>query len=191
MAGAAQAADISGAGATFPYPVYAKWAEAYKAETGINLNYQSIGSGGGIKQIKAQDRRLSAPPTCRSSRRSSTRPAWSSSRLIMGGVVPVVNVDGHQARPDASSTARRSPRIYLGKITSGTTRRSQTLNPELKLPDQAIAPVYRSDGSGTNFLFTDYLAQGEPELQDQGRRQHLGRSGRPASAPRATRASPP
>jgi phosphate transport system substrate-binding protein len=153
----AQAAEISGAGATFPYPIYAKWAESYKAATGDGLNYQSIGSGGGIKQIKqgtvtfgASDKPLEAAEL-----QSSGLVQFP---MIIGGVVPVVNVKGVAAGAltlDGPTLAA----IYLGEIKNWNDPKIKQLNPKLALPDVAIAPVYRSDGSGTNFLFTNYLSK--------------------------------
>ncbi|HEY6482414.1 MAG TPA: phosphate ABC transporter substrate-binding protein PstS [Steroidobacteraceae bacterium] len=154
----AQAAtDISGAGATFPYPVYAKWADAYKKQTGIGLNYQSIGSGGGIKQIRAKTVTFGASD-------QPLEPAQLKQYglvqfpMIIGGVVPVVHVKGVKAGElvlDGTTLAS----IYLGEITKWSDPRIRKLNPRLTLPDTAIGPVYRSDGSGTNFLFTDYLSK--------------------------------
>lgn len=152
----ASAAGISGAGATFPYPVYAKWAEAYKTRTGVGLNYQSIGSGGGIKQIKANTVTFGASD-------KPLEPAeleqsgLAQFPMIIGGVVPVVNVPG--VRPGALELDGPTvASIYLGEITRWNDARIKALNPKLALPDLPIAPVYRSDGSGTNFLFTHYLS---------------------------------
>jgi phosphate transport system substrate-binding protein len=152
-----QAAEISGAGATFPYPIYAKWAESYKAATGDGLNYQSIGSGGGIKQIKqgtvtfgASDKPLEAAEL-----QSSGLVQFP---MIIGGVVPVYNVKGVAAGAltlDGPTLAA----IYLGEIKNWNDPKIKQLNPKLTLPQLAIAPVYRSDGSGTNFLFTNYLSK--------------------------------
>jgi phosphate transport system substrate-binding protein len=152
----AMAADISGAGATFPYPIYAKWSEAYKAKTGTNLNYQSIGSGGGIKQIKAATVTFGASdaPMKPDDLKEAGLMQWP---MIVGGVVPVVNVKGvepGQLVLDGPTLAE----IYMGDISKWNDARIKKLNPKLNLPDLAIAPVYRSDGSGTNFLFTSYLS---------------------------------
>lgn len=155
--GTAQAADeITGAGATFPYPVYAKWAEAYKAETGVSLNYQSIGSGGGIKQIKAHtvDFGASDMPLEAADLKAAGLVQWP---MVMGGVVPVVNIPGIAAGAleiDGPTLAA----IYMGKITRWNDPALVALNPGVELPDQAIAVVHRSDGSGTTFLFTTYLS---------------------------------
>jgi len=153
---AANAADISGAGATFPYPVYAKWAEAYKAKTGIGLNYQSIGSGGGIKQIKAATVTFGASdmPLKPEDLRQSGLVQFP---MVIGGVVPVANIPG--VKPGALMLDGVTlADIYLGVIKSWDDARIKALNPKAQLPKLAIAPVYRSDGSGTNFLFTNYLS---------------------------------
>ena len=158
-----QAANMSGAGATFPYPVYAKWAEAYKAQTGNSLNYQSIGSGGGIKQIQAKTVTFGASdmPLTPEDLDKSGLLQWP---MIMGGVVPVINIKGIEAgklKLDGPTLAK----IYMGEIKSWNDAAIAKLNPDLKLPSTAIAPVYRSDGSGTNFLFTDYLSKVSPEFK--------------------------
>src|SRR5579872_1508768 len=162
--GAAQAADISGAGATFPYPIYSKWADAYKTKTGIGLNYQSIGSGGGIKQIKAKTVTFGASdmPLKPDELKSAGLVQFP---MIIGGVVPVVNVKGvgpGQLTLDGPTLAS----IYLGEITTWNDARISKLNPKLSLPSTAIAPVYRSDGSGTNFLFTNYLSKVSPKFKE-------------------------
>jgi len=161
---AAQAADISGAGATFPYPVYSKWADAYKKSTGVGLNYQSIGSGGGIKQIKAKTVTFGASdmPLKPEELESSGLVQFP---MIIGGVVPVINVPGitaGQLTLDGPTLAS----IYMGEITKWNDAKIAKLNPKLKLPATAIAPIYRSDGSGTNFLFTDYLSKESPSFKD-------------------------
>jgi phosphate transport system substrate-binding protein len=160
---AASAADISGAGATFPYPIYAKWADAYKTLTGVGLNYQSIGSGGGIKQIKAKTVTFGASdmPLKPDDLNSSGLIQFP---MIIGGVVPVVNIKGvlpGQLHLDGSTIAS----IYLGDITQWNDAAIKKLNPKLTLPSTAIAPVYRSDGSGTNFLFSDYLSKSSPKFK--------------------------
>lgn len=163
LAAAAAATDISGAGATFPYPIYAKWADAYKKLTGIGLNYQSIGSGGGIKQIKAKTVTFGASdmPLKPDDLKAAGLLQFP---MIIGGVVPVVNVKGVQAGQlhlDGATLAS----IYLGDITQWNDPQIKRLNPKLTLPGTAIAPVYRSDGSGTNFLFSDYLSKTSPKFQ--------------------------
>ena len=161
----ALAAEISGAGATFPYPVYAKWAEAYAAKTGLKMNYQSIGSGGGIKQITAKTVDFGASDM-------PLKPAdlekdgLTQFPRVMGGVVPVINVPGiaaGQLKLDGKVLAD----IYLGKISKWNDPAIAALNPGLKLPELAIAPVYRSDGSGTTFIFTHYLSEVSPEWKDK------------------------
>ena len=165
VAVAASAADISGAGATFPYPVYSKWADAYKTQTGVGLNYQSIGSGGGIKQIKAKTVTFGA-----SDKPLEPKELQESGLVqfpaIIGGVVPVVNikgVKGGQLTLDGATVAS----IYLGEITKWNDAKIKKLNPKLTLPATDIAPVYRSDGSGTNFLFTDYLSKSSPTFKEK------------------------
>ena len=159
---AAAATDISGAGATFPYPIYAKWADAYKKLTGVGLNYQSIGSGGGIKQIKAKTVTFGASdmPLKPEDLKAAGLLQFP---MIIGGVVPVVNVKGvgpGQLHLDGATIAA----IYLGDITKWDDPQIKRLNPKLALPGSAIAPVYRSDGSGTNFLFSDYLSKSSPKF---------------------------
>jgi phosphate transport system substrate-binding protein len=161
-AAVAAAADISGAGATFPYPIYAKWADAYKKLTGIGLNYQSIGSGGGIKQIKAKTVTFGASdmPLKPDDLKAAGLLQFP---MIIGGVVPVVNIKGVQAGQlhlDGATVAS----IYMGDITQWDDPQIKRLNPKLNLPSTAIAPVYRSDGSGTNFLFSDYLSKVSPKF---------------------------
>src|SRR5271166_1080727 len=160
---AASAADISGAGATFPYPIYAKWADAYKKLTGVGLNYQSIGSGGGIKQIKAKTVTFGASdmPLKPEDLKAAGLLQFP---MIIGGVVPVVNIKGvapGQLHLDGATVAA----IYLGDISKWDDPQIKRLNPKLALPGTAIAPVYRSDGSGTNFLFSDYLSKESPKFQ--------------------------
>jgi phosphate transport system substrate-binding protein len=164
FAGPLQAADISGAGATFPYPVYSKWADAYKQQTGIGLNYQSIGSGGGIKQIKAKTVTFGASdmPLKPEDLKESGLVQFP---MIIGGVVPVVHVKGVEPGQMVLDGATVGS-IYLGEITKWSDPRIKKLNPKLALPDTAIAPVYRSDGSGTNFLFSDYLSKSSPKFKD-------------------------
>src|ERR1700688_4298648 len=158
----AAAVDISGAGATFPYPIYAKWADAYKKLTGVGLNYQSIGSGGGIKQIKAKTVTFGASDM---PLKPDDLQAFGLLQfpMIIGGVVPVVNVkgiQGGQLHLDGVTVAS----IYLGDITQWNDPKIKSLNPKLALPSTAIAPVYRSDGSGRNFLFSDYLSKASPKF---------------------------
>ncbi len=161
----AQAAEISGAGATFPYPIYAKWAEAYAAKTGLKMNYQSIGSGGGIAQIKAKTVDFGASDM-------PLKPADLETDGLMqfppviGGEVMVVNLPGIQSGQmtlDGPTIAD----IYLGKITKWNDPAIAKLNPGLKLPDTSIAVIHRSDGSGTTFIFANYLSKVSPEWKDK------------------------
>ena len=152
------AADISGAGATFPYPIYAKWADAYKKETGIGLNYQSIGSGGGIKQIQAKTVTFGATDMPLKGADLAKDGALAQFPTVMGGVVPVINVEGIKPGElviDGVTLAK----IFIGQIKTWNHTDIQKLNPSAKLPSQPIVVVHRSDGSGTTFLFTDYLAK--------------------------------
>jgi phosphate transport system substrate-binding protein len=153
----AQAADISGAGATFPYPIYAKWADAYKKVTGVGLNYQSIGSGGGIKQIKAKTVTFGASdkPLKLDELEASGLIQFP---MIMGGIVPVVNLPGIQPG-QLTLDGQTLADIFQGTVTSWDDPKIKALNPGVDLPSKAIAVVHRSDGSGTTFLFTTYLSQ--------------------------------
>jgi phosphate transport system substrate-binding protein len=155
------AADITGAGATFPFPIYAKWAEAYKAQTGIGLNYQSIGSGGGIKQIKAKtvDFGASDMPL---KVEELDKEGLVQFPVIIGGVVPVINIDGIQ-NSQLKLTSDVIASIYLGKITKWNDKAIQEINSDVKLPDISITVVHRADGSGTSFLFTDWLSKTNEE----------------------------
>ena len=157
LAASAHAADITGAGATFPYPIYAKWAEAYKAKTGQSMNYQSIGSGGGIAQIKAKtvDFGASDMPLKLEDLQSAGLMQFPA---IVGGVVPIMNLDG--IAPGALKlTGPVLADIYLGKIRKWNEKPIADLNAGVKLPDEPIAVVRRSDGSGTTFVWTDYLSK--------------------------------
>jgi phosphate transport system substrate-binding protein len=153
----AAALDISGAGATFPYPIYAKWADTYKKETNVGLNYQSIGSGGGIKQIMAKTVTFGASDM-------PLKPAELEKGglvqfpTVLGGVVPVVNLDG-VAGGAIVLDGPTLGRIFLGEVKAWDDAAIKKLNPQAKLPSQAIAVVHRSDGSGTTFIFTDYLSK--------------------------------
>jgi phosphate transport system substrate-binding protein len=158
-------ANISGAGATFPYPIYAKWASAYKTHAGVGLNYQSIGSGGGIKQIEAKTVDFGA----------SDKPLEPAELdkfglmqfpMIMGGVVPVVTVPGIGAG-ELKLNGEVLANIYLGKVTKWNDPSIARLNPGTKLPSSAISVVHRSDGSGTTFIFTHYLSQVSPEWKSK------------------------
>jgi phosphate transport system substrate-binding protein len=151
------AADITGAGATFPFPIYSKWADAYKKETGNGLNYQSIGSGAGIKQIQAKTVTFGATdaPLKAEQLEKDGLVQWP---MVMGAIVPVVNLEGVKPGElvlDGETLAN----IYLGKITKWDDAAIKKLNANVKLPSDAIAVVRRSDGSGTTFNFTDYLSK--------------------------------
>jgi phosphate transport system substrate-binding protein len=161
----AWAVDISGAGATFPYPVYAKWADAYKKETGNGLNYQSIGSGGGIKQIKAKTVTFGASDAPLPGKELDES-GLAQFPMVMGGIVPVVNIDGVKPGElvlDGPTMAN----IFLGQIKKWDDPAIAKLNPGLKLPSQAIAVVRRSDGSGTTYNFAYYLAEVSPEWKSK------------------------
>ena len=162
---AAMAADITGAGATFPYPAYAKWAEAYKAKTGNALNYQSIGSGGGIKQIRAKtvDFGASDMPLKPD---ELTKDGLVQFPAIIGGVVPVLNVEG-LTPGQLKLSGELLADIYLGKVKTWNDAAIASLNPGVTLPAQQITVVRRSDGSGTTFLFTTYLSQVSAEWKDK------------------------
>jgi phosphate transport system substrate-binding protein len=161
----AAAVEISGAGATFPYPVYAKWADTYKKDTGVGLNYQSIGSGGGIKQIEAKtvtfgatDAPLKGPEL--------EKFGLVQFPMVMGGIVPVVNIDGVSAG-DLVIDGPTLASIFLGTIKTWDDPAIKKLNPNAKLPSQAIAVVHRSDGSGTTFNFTYYLAEASADWKSK------------------------
>ncbi len=157
----AAAMDISGAGATFPYPIYAKWADAYKKETGVGLNYQSIGSGGGIKQIEARTVTFGASDAPLKGDELDKN-GLAQFPMVMGAIVPVVNLDGVNAG-DLVLDGPTLAKIYLGDIKTWDDPAIKKLNPNAKLPSQAIAVVHRSDGSGTTFNFAYYLAQVSPD----------------------------
>ncbi len=165
LAGVVQAADISGAGATFPYPIYAKWADAYKTETGIGLNYQSIGSGGGIKQIEAKtvDFGASDMPL---KPEDLEKEGLMQFPTVIGGDVPVYNVKGLKAG-DLKFSGALLADIYLGKIAKWNDPAIAKLNPGMKLPDEDITVVHRSDGSGTTFIWTNYLSKVSPEWKQK------------------------
>jgi phosphate transport system substrate-binding protein len=161
----ASAADISGAGATFPYPVYAKWADAYKKETGVGLNYQSIGSGGGIKQIKAKTVTFGASDAPLPGKELDES-GLAQFPMVMGGIVPVVNLEGVKPGElvlDGPTLAN----IYLGNIKKWDDAAIAKLNPGKKLPSTAIALVHRSDGSGTTYNFTYYLSDVSPDWKSK------------------------
>ena len=155
LAVAAHAADITGAGATFPYPIYSKWAEAYKKESGVGMNYQSIGSSGGIRQINNKTVSFGAS--------DAPVPGTELDKLgqvqfpaIIGGTVPIVNLEGFKPG-ELRITGTVLAEVFLGDITRWNDARLAALNPGKKLPDQLITVVHRADGSGTTFNWTDYL----------------------------------
>ena len=153
----ASAADISGAGATFPFPIYAKWADSYKKDTGNGLNYQSIGSGGGIKQIQAKTVTFGASDMPLKGEQLA-KDGLLQFPAVMGGIVPVVNLDGiapGQLVLDGDTVAK----IFLGTVKTWDDAAIKKLNPNAKLPSSAIVVVHRSDGSGTTFVWTDYLSK--------------------------------
>jgi phosphate transport system substrate-binding protein len=153
----ANAQDMTGAGATFPAPIYAKWADAYNKATGARLNYQSVGSGAGIQQIRAKtvDFGASDMPLADD---VLAKDGLMQFPTVIGGVVPVVNIKGiapGQIKLDGQVLGD----IYLGKITKWNDPALKALNPGVPLPDEAISPVRRADGSGTSFIFTNYLSK--------------------------------
>ena len=157
---------LNGAGATFPYPVYSAWANEYNKITGMKLNYQSIGSGGGIKQIAertvdfgASDKPLKPEELAKDN--------LLQFPAVIGGVVPVVNIAGHQGRRIEARLLKRSARSTWARSRTGTIRRSRRLNPKLNLPASEITVVHRSDGSGTTAIFTDYLSDVCPAWKEK------------------------
>ena len=161
----AKAADISGAGATFPYPIYAKWADEYKKVTGNGLNYQSIGSGGGIKQIKAKTVTFGASDAPLPGKELDEA-GLAQFPMVMGGIVPVVNLEG--VKPgELTIDGPTLAKIFLGDIKTWDDPAIKKLNPGVKLPTQAIAIVHRSDGSGTTFNFAYYLADVSPDWKSK------------------------
>ncbi|MDH7797446.1 MULTISPECIES: phosphate ABC transporter substrate-binding protein PstS [unclassified Beijerinckia] len=162
-ASVANAADITGAGATFPFPIYSKWADAYKKETGNGLNYQSIGSGAGIKQIQAKTVTFGATdaPLKKEDLDKSGLVQWP---MVMGAIVPVVNLDGIKPG-EIVLDGKTLANIYLGTVKTWDDAAIKQLNPKVNLPSTAITVVRRSDGSGTTFNFTDYLAKASSDWQ--------------------------
>ena len=162
----AHAADqITGAGATFPYPVYSKWAQAYQQKVGTQLNYQAIGSGGGIKQIEAKTVDFGA------SDKPLTPDELDKNGLmqfptVMGGIVPILNVKGIKPG-ELVLDGKTLADIFMGKVTKWNDKEIQELNPKVKLPGSDIAVVHRSDGSGTTFNFTYYLGDVSPDWKSK------------------------
>ena len=162
--GSALAADITGAGATFPFPIYAKWAEAYKKETGVGLNYQSIGSSGGIRQIRAKTVAFGATDAPLSGA-DLDKDGMVQFPAIIGGTVPVFNLDGF-GKGELRVTGPVLAEMFMGKISKWNDAKLVALNPGKKLPDTTITVVHRADGSGTTFNWTDYLATVSKEWLD-------------------------
>ena len=156
VAATSWAADITGAGATFPFPVYAKWAEAYKAATGVGLNYQSIGSSGGIRQIRAKTVTFGATDAPVPGAELD-RDAMVQFPAIIGGTVPVINLDGFKPG-ELRVTGPVLAEMYMGKISRWNDPKFAALNPGKNLPNELITIVHRADGSGTTFNWTDYLS---------------------------------
>jgi phosphate transport system substrate-binding protein len=161
----ALAVDISGAGATFPYPIYAKWADAYKKETGAGLNYQSIGSGGGIKQIQAKTVTFGATDMPLKAEELQ-KAGLVQFPTVLGGVVPVVNIEGMK-QGDVTLDGPTLAKIFMGEIKTWNDPAIAKLNASAKLPAQPIVVVHRSDGSGTTFIWTDYLSKVSPEWKSK------------------------
>jgi phosphate transport system substrate-binding protein len=157
LSGAAMAEDVTGAGASFPAPLYAKWAAAYSTATGVRINYQSVGSGAGIKQIKAKTVDFGASDMPLKDE-DLAKDGLVQFPTVIGGVVPVINVKGITPG-QLKLTGEVLGNIYLGKITKWNDAAIAALNPGLALPDAAIAPVRRADASGTSFIFTNYLSK--------------------------------
>jgi phosphate transport system substrate-binding protein len=161
----AMAADITGAGSTFIFPVLSKWADAYKKETSNGVNYQSIGSGAGIKQVEAKTVTFGATdaPLKAEQLEKDGLAQWP---MIMGAIVPVVNIDGIKPG-DLVLDGPTLGDIFLGKITKWDDPAIKKLNPDLKLPSEAISIVHRADASGTTFNFTDYLTKVSPDWKSK------------------------
>jgi len=159
------AADITGAGATFPYPMYAKWAEAYKKQSGNGLNYQSIGSSGGIKQIRAKTVTFGATDAPVKGEELD-KDGMVQFPAIIGGTVPVVNLEGFKPG-ELRISGPVLAEVYMGTIAKWSDAKLAALNPGKKLPDEAITVVHRADGSGTTFNFTDYLSAVSKDWSDK------------------------
>ena len=162
---AAYAADITGAGASFPYPVYAKWAEGYKAATGTGLNYQSIGSSGGIRQIRAKTVAFGATDSPLKGEELD-KDGMVQFPAIIGGTVPVLNVEGFKPG-ELRVTGPVLAEMFMGTIAKWNDPKFAALNPGKNLPDQAITVVHRADGSGTTFNWTDYLTTVSKDWADK------------------------
>jgi phosphate transport system substrate-binding protein len=159
------AVDITGAGATFPFPVYSKWSEAYNEKTGVKLNYQSIGSSGGIKQIKAKTVDFGATDAPLKGDELE-KEGMVQFPAVIGGVVPIVNLEG--VKPgEVKLSGDLLAKIYMGTITNWQDKEIKDLNPTVKLPSAEITVVHRADGSGTTFTFTEYLSKVSPAWKDK------------------------
>jgi phosphate transport system substrate-binding protein len=161
LAASCVAADITGAGATFPYPIYAKWAEAYKKDSGVGLNYQSIGSSGGVRQINAGTVTFGATDAPVKGE-DLDKLGQVQFPAIIGGTVPIVNLDGFKPG-ELRITGPVLAEVFMGTITKWNDQKLVALNPGKRLPDQSITVVHRADGSGTTFNWTDYLTVVSPE----------------------------
>ena len=160
------ASDITGAGATFPFPVYSKWSEAYNEKTGVKLNYQSIGSSGGIKQIKAKTVDFGATDATLKGEELE-KEGMVQFPAVIGGVVPIINLEG--VKPgELKLTGDLLAKIYLGTISNWQDNEIKDLNPTVKLPSAEITVVHRADGSGTTFTFTEYLTKASPAWKEVG-----------------------
>jgi phosphate transport system substrate-binding protein len=165
ISGSVLAEDVTGAGATFPAPLYAKWASAFNTATNVRINYQSVGSGAGIKQIKAKTVDFGASDMPLKDE-DLAKDGLMQFPTVIGGVVPVVNIKGITPG-ELKLTGEVLGDIYLGKITKWTAPAIKALNPGVNLPDAPIAPVRRADGSGTSFIFTNYLSKVNPEWKEK------------------------
>ena len=159
------ATDITGAGATFPFPIYSKWAEAYKEKAGVGVNYQSIGSSGGIKQIKAKTVDFGATDAPLKGEELE-KEGLIQFPAVIGGVVPIVNIDG--VKPgEIKLTGDVLAKIFMGSIFHWQDKEIKDLNPNVKLPNAEITVIHRADGSGTTFTFTEYLSKVSPTWKDK------------------------
>ena len=165
MSPQANSETITGAGATFPFPIYSKWSEAYRDKAGIELNYQSIGSSGGIKQIKAATVDFGATDAPMKGD-DLTAAGLVQFPTVLGGVVPIINVEGIKPG-ELQLTADVLAKIFIGQITQWNDSQIQSLNVKLKLPAEPITVVHRADGSGTTFIFTDYLTEVSAAWKEQ------------------------
>ena len=159
------ATDITGAGATFPFPIYSKWSEAYKDKSGVGVNYQSIGSSGGIKQIKAKTVDFGATDAPMKADEAE-KEGLVQFPAVIGGVVAIVNLTG--VKPgEIKLTGDLLAKIFMGSITTWNDKQIKEMNPSVKLPDEYITVIHRADGSGTTFTFTEYLSKVSPEWKDK------------------------